>query len=151
MLRNIPLYFQRLTFDPGDSARHTRDMKRLDSSAQKASQDPSVARLVALDRDMRTGMLGIRDLYKPGHHPAHRPKTVDAALKRDEIAQWIAFMRAVHPEWSQKEIYSRITAHYGVRRSYIFQVLKEVDPQRWRDMQDSAAAMVECGMMTPAT
>jgi hypothetical protein len=88
-------------------------------------------------------MLGIRDLYKPDHHPRHRPPTVDAALKRYEIAQMIAIVREVHPDWPEKEIRYRVCQYFGIKRAYYYRALKEIEPQRWRELQDFAAVFAE--------
>jgi hypothetical protein len=105
--------------------------------------DDSKIALKALDRAARIEMLAIRNLYRPGHHPPNRPPTIDAALKRDGIAQAVAYMGAMHPEWSKKEINGRIKQYCGVSRSYIFETLKDVDPERWTNIQHSAAALAE--------
>jgi hypothetical protein len=96
----------------------------------------------ALDRAARTAILGIAHL-KTDPHPRNRPPTIDAALRRDEIAQWVAIMRALHPEWPEKEIRARICKYYGVKRSFYYKVLTGVDPERWKNMQGLAAAFAE--------
>jgi hypothetical protein len=133
VLRNFHACFQRLSVAIGGSTRHKRDMDDNSKSAQ----------LKAIDRAARIQILGIRNLYRPGHHPPNRPPTIDAALKRDEIAQSDAYMRAVHPEWSKKEIISGIRKYYGVGRSYIFEAIKDVDPERRENFEGSAAAFAE--------
>jgi len=105
--------------------------------------------LQRLDRLVKVQMLGIDDLYKPGHHPRHRPPTVDAALKRYDIAQIVAITRAVHPDWPEKEITYRVCKYFGIKRAYYYRVLKEIEPQRWRDLEDFAAVFAEqCGAAT---
>ena len=52
-------------------------------------------------------ILGIRDLYKPGHHPRHRPRTIDAAVKAHDIAQFVEYYRALHPD-DRKRTLSRL-------------------------------------------
>jgi hypothetical protein len=107
------------------------------------------SQLQRLDRLAKIQMLGIRDLYQPGHHPPHRPPTVDAALKRYEIAQMVAIVRAVHPDWPEKEIRYRVCKYFGVERAYYYKALKEIDQQRWRDLRDFAAVIAEqCGTAT---
>jgi hypothetical protein len=106
--------------------------------------DPQTRLLLErLDRLAKMQILGIRDLYNPGHHPQHRPPTVDAALKRDDIAQLVAFARAVHPDWKEKEIRYRVCKYCGIGRAYYYRVLKEIEPQRWRVLQASASAIAE--------
>jgi hypothetical protein len=104
---------------------------------------PQTELLKRLDRLAKVQMLGIRDLYKPGHHPRHRPATVDAELKRYEIAQMVAVVRAVHPDWQEKEIRYRVCKYFGVKRAYYYRVLKEIEPERWCILQASAAAIAE--------
>ena len=99
--------------------------------------------LERLDRLAKVQFLGIRDLYDPGHHPRHRPPTVDAALKRDDIAQLVAFARALQPDWPEKEIRYRVCKYFGVKRTYYYRALKEIEPERWRILQASAAAIAE--------
>ncbi len=112
------------------------------SADQRTIHSNTERLLVALDRALRTQMLGIAHL-KTDKHPRNRPPTIDAALKRDEIAQGIAVARAVHPEWSDKEVRYRICAFYNIKRSYYYRVLNEVDPERWQNMQGLAAALAE--------
>jgi ribosomal protein L32 len=104
---------------------------------------PQTRLLQRLDRLAKIQILGIRDLYKPGHHPRHRPSTVDAALKRYEIAQFVAIVRAVHPEWREKEIRYRVCKYCGIERAYYYRALKEVEPQIWRDLEAFAAVIAE--------
>jgi hypothetical protein len=99
--------------------------------------------LERLDRLAKVEFLGVRDLYNPGHHPQHRPPTVDATLKRDDIAQLVAFARALHPDWLEKEIIYRVCKYFGIKRAYYYRVLKEIGPERWRVLQASAAAIAE--------
>jgi ribosomal protein L32 len=105
--------------------------------------DPETRLLQRLDRIAKIKILGIRDLYKPGHHPRHRPPTVDAALKRYEIAQLVAIVRAVHPDWQEKEIRYRVCKYCGIERAYYYRALKEIEPQRWRDLEAFAAVIAE--------
>ena len=97
----------------------------------------------AFERALRINILGIRDLYKPGQHPRHRPPTTGAALTRDEIAQMVAIVHAVHPDWQEKEIRYRVCKYFGVKRTYYYRALKEIEPERWRILQASAAAIAE--------
>ena len=104
-----------------------------------------MTQFLAFERKLRINMLGIRDLYRPGHHPRHRPPTTAAALKRDEIAQMVAVVRALHPDWQEKEIRYRVCKYFGVKRAYYYRALKEIEPERWRVLQTSAAAIARTG------
>lgn len=105
--------------------------------------DPQTRLLKRLDRLAKVQMLGIRDLYKPDHHPRHRPRTVDAALKRYEIAQLVAIVRAVHPAWREKEIRYRVCKYCGIKRAYYYRALKLIEPEKWRDLEGLATFIVE--------
>jgi hypothetical protein len=97
--------------------------------------------LRALDRGARTAILGIGDLRNRTKRPRHRPKKVDSPLRRDEIAQFVAFLRALYPRKPDKLIIERTCDHFGVSRAYVYRILKEVDPERWEIMKASAAAI----------
>jgi hypothetical protein len=105
--------------------------------------DAQIRVLKRLDRLAKIQILGIRDLYKPGHHPPHRPSTIDAALKRYEIAQMVAIVRAVHPDWQEKEIRYRVCKYYGVKRAYYYRALKQIEPEKWRDLEYFATVLAE--------
>jgi hypothetical protein len=105
--------------------------------------DPQTRLLQRLDRLAKIQMLDLRDLYRPSHHPPHRPPTVDAALRRYEIAQMVAYVRAAHPDWPEKEIRHRVCRYFGINRAYYYRVLKQIEPQRWCILQSAAAAFAE--------
>jgi hypothetical protein len=86
------------------------------------SDDARTKFLKALDRAARIQILGIRDLYKPGHHPRHRPPTIDAALKRDEIAQFVGIYRALHRYRNKRESISAAVKLFGCKRAYVYKV-----------------------------
>jgi hypothetical protein len=134
---NILVYFQGLALTVGDSMQHRRDMAK--------DSDDQLKLLKRLDRAFRIGILGIGHLLNRDGGTAlpHRPRTVDSPLRRDEIAQHVALCRRLHPEWRDKEIIGRVCALHGVNRSYVYRILKEIDPERWENMQGVAAAMVE--------
>jgi hypothetical protein len=99
--------------------------------------------LRALDRGARTAILGIGHLRNRTKHPRHRPKTVDSPLRRDEIAQTVAYIRASSPTLLEKGIIGRVCEHFGVSRAYVYRILKEVDPERWENMKAGAEAFCE--------
>jgi hypothetical protein len=100
--------------------------------------------LRALDRGARMAILGIGHLRNRTERPRHRPKTVDSPLRRDEIAQWVAILRAGRPNLLDKVIIVRVCKHFGVSRAYVYRILKEVDPERWENIKASAATIAEC-------
>jgi hypothetical protein len=100
-------------------------------------------RLRALDRDARTAILGIGHLRNRTERPRHRHKTVDSPLLRDEIAQWVAILRANRPNLLEKVIIGMVCDHFGVSRGYVHRILKEVDPERWENMKAFAAVLAE--------
>lgn len=97
----------------------------------------------ALDRGARTRILGIGHLRNRTDNPRHRPKTIDSPLRRDEIAQWVAILRAGRPTLPEKVIIGRVCEHFGVSRAYVYRILKEVDPERWENMKAGAEAFCE--------
>jgi hypothetical protein len=99
--------------------------------------------LRALDRGARIAILGIGHLRNQSEHPRHRPKTVDSPLRRDEIAQAVAIGCAVRPEKPKKWIIGGVCKVYKVSRSYVYRVLKEVDPERWEIMEQAAVWFAE--------
>jgi hypothetical protein len=100
--------------------------------------------LRAIDRGARTAILGIGHLRNRTERPRHRPKTVDSPLRRDEIAQDVALLRALHPRKSDKSIIAKVCGFHRVSRAYVYRVLGEVEPERWEIMKASAAAFAGC-------
>jgi hypothetical protein len=100
-------------------------------------------RLRVLDQAALTAILGIGHLRNRTKHPRHRQKTVDSPLRRDEIAQWVAILRAGRPNLPEKVIIGMVCQQFGVSRGYVYRILKEVDPERWENMKAFAAALVK--------
>jgi hypothetical protein len=117
------------------------------SAKRRVARSLTLEEVRALDRGARMAILGIGHLRNKIDHPRHRPKTVDSPLRRDEIAQWVAIGRASHPKLREKVVIARVCGHFGVSRGYVYRILKEVDPERWRIMKVSAAAMADSGML----
>jgi hypothetical protein len=130
MLQEITVHYQRLPVVVGNSTRHSRDMQ------------PTKI-LETLDRVARIHILGIAGLLDQSKHPAHRPKTVDSPLLRDEIAQAVFYCRALNPTKSQKQIVGGVGDLYGVSRSYVYEVLSKVDAARKENIQAGAAVVAE--------
>jgi hypothetical protein len=104
-------------------------------------KDDSDVPLKRLDRAMRIAILGIGDLYKPGHHPRHRPRTIDAALKRDEIAQFVEIYRVLHPYRDKKESISAAANYFGCKRAYVYRAWKQVNPDRRKVLSGLGSAL----------
>ena len=88
-------------------------------------------------------ILGIRDLYKPGHHPRHRPRTIDAAVKAHDIAQFVEYYRALHPDEPKENSVQAAADCYGVERAYVYKARRQVDPERRQVMKAGASASAE--------
>jgi hypothetical protein len=115
--------------------RHGRDMddelRSLDAASRRLS--------VELDRAFRIGLLDLDHLQKESERPRHRPRTVDSPLKRDEIVQSFAYLRALHPQLSRKETLYRVGKLHGVGRTLVEKALHDVDPQRKRNIETAAS------------
>jgi hypothetical protein len=101
---------------------------------------------LAFERAVRVNMLGIRDLYKPGHHPRHRPPTVDAALKREEIAQFVGIYRALHPFEDKKESIAAAVNYFGCKRAYVYKAWKQTRPERRKVYRGIASVLRLSGL-----
>jgi hypothetical protein len=107
-------------------------------------EDSDVARtklLKRLDRAARIQILGIRGLYQPDHHPRHRPATIDAALKRDEIAQFVGIYRALHPYRDKRESILAAVKLFGCKRAYVYRAWKQLDPERRKYLRAVASVL----------
>jgi len=150
-LQNILVTFQWFPLAPGFSVRHKCDMKRV--TAQQASDfvlGSELERLgvfernridsqpfAAVEREARAELLGVGDLRDRKETPRHRPPGIDSPLLRDSIVQAVLFERVAHPKKQMKAIVIDVGAYHGVSRSYIFRCLKEVAPERRRQMVES--------------
>ena len=64
-----------------------------------------------------------------------RSKTMETGpLKRDEIAQMFLYLEAQHPKRPKEQIVGGICDYFGVGRSYVYQVVKEIDPERKKNI-----------------
>jgi hypothetical protein len=91
-----------------------------------------------LDRTARIAILGIGDLGR--HRPRHRPPTIDAALRRDEIAQFVIYYRAIDPLAPDEQSIGAAEDFFNVSRGWVYRCLEKVDPARLEIMKASAAA-----------
>ena len=91
--------------------------------------------MAQLDRAARIGILGIGGLLHRKTNPPNRPKTVDSALMRDEIAQLFLVARALNPKRQSKDIVGAICDLHHVKRAYVYRVLKETAPERIENMR----------------
>ena len=72
-----------------------------------------------------------------------RPKR--HSLLRDQIVQSVLFERAANLEKLDKAIVIDVGAYYGVSRSYIYRCLKEVEPERRKQIVESIIKIVFFG------
>lgn len=153
MLQNFSLYFQRLPIATGDSTRHTRDMEST-VTAQDASDfalvQSELERLGAFaragiearpfmiaEREARLAVLGLTFWSRRAKNPRHRPPSIDTPLLRDRIVGAVLWERAANPQKRMKQIVDEVGGYYGVKRRNIFQRLKEVAPERRRQVVQS--------------
>ena len=126
------VHFQRFRLTPGKSVQLTcnRMRKKLDPQTR--------LRLERLHRLAKMQILGIRAL-ESGPHPPHRPPTIDAALLREEIAQFVVYYRTIDPLAPKEHAIHAAEDLFNVNRAYVYRSLKMVDPAR-QIMKASAAA-----------
>lgn len=154
MLRDFHEDFQRFAVALGFSTRHARDMERKTVTAQQASDLALVEselerlgvfghagidskRFAATEREARIAILGVAGLRDRKKNPRHRPPGLDAPLLADKIVQSVLFERAANPGKQMKQIVPAVEAHYGVSRSYVFRCVKQIAPERRRQMVQS--------------
>ena len=94
-------------------------------------------RFAAAEREARVAILDLAGLRDRRKNPRHRPPGIDAPLLRDKIVQTVLFERAANPQKQMKAIVADACDHYGVSRSYVFRCLKEVPPERRKQMVES--------------
>lgn len=149
MLQNFSLYFQRLPIATGDSTRHTRDMESK-ATAQDASDFALVTELERLgvfaragidarpfmiaERETRLAVLGLTFWSRRGKNLRHRPPSIDTPLLRDQIVQAVLFERCANPKKRRKAIVGEVGEWYGVKHAYIYRCLREVGPERRKQM-----------------
>jgi len=91
----------------------------------------------AAEREARLAVLGLTFWSRRSKNPRHRPPTIDTPLLRDKIVQTVLFERAVHPEKPQKAAVITAMMTHKVSRPYVFRCLKEIAPERRRQMVES--------------
>jgi hypothetical protein len=127
--------------------------------------------MIALDRGLRLGLLGftpkidrkdlarrirergkvrpyeldfIADLVEGKKRKRHRPKSAEAALKADSIAQGLFLTEALHPDWKREAAVATVMKLHSIKsRSHVFEVLKKIDPEREKSMKALAAVIAE--------
>jgi hypothetical protein len=72
-----------------------------------------------------------------------RPPSADVALNKDEIAQEVLYSRALHPDRQAKAVNYVVGNSHGVSAKYVERILRELDPERRRNIEASAAAFAE--------
>ena len=95
-----------------------------------------------LDRVVKVQMLGLAHLQS-NNHPPHRPPTIASALKRDDIAQFVEYYRALHPRRPKEESILAAAEYAGVNRAYAYRAWASVSAERRQALKASAAAFAE--------
>ena len=110
------------------------ELERLGVFARHGVDNQTVA---ATERETRVALLGLAGLRdRKGKNPRHRPPRINSPLLRDQIVQSVLFERATTQK-QIKAIVAEVGAYYGKSRSYIFGCLKDVAPERRRQIMDS--------------
>lgn len=91
----------------------------------------------AVERETRVELLGVGGLRDRKENPRHRPPGIDAPLLADKIVQAVLFEQAANPKKQMKKIVGEVGDYYQVSRSYVFRCLKQVAPERRRQMVQS--------------
>jgi hypothetical protein len=71
------------------------------------------------------------------------PKSIDIALKRNEIAQSVLYFRAMHPDWKEEAIIALVREGYGISRTKVFDALRALSPEQRSTIKASARAFAE--------
>ncbi len=53
------------------------------------------------------------------------------------------YLEAQHPKRPKKQIVGGICDYFGVGRSYVYQVVKEIDPERKKNIEAGAAVIAK--------
>jgi len=88
-------------------------------------------------QDARIELLDVGGLRDRKENPRHRPAGVDAPVKADKIVQAVLFERATNPKKQRKKIVGEVGDYYGVDRSYVYECLRQVTPERRKQMVQS--------------
>jgi hypothetical protein len=80
--------------------------------------------------------------------PRHRPPGVDAALKKDEMAQWFFVLQEVFPKQDAQNK-AKVADFYEVSESYVSKVLRELDSERRQILESSGRAVMEIAGLKP--
>jgi hypothetical protein len=56
----------------------------------------------------------------------------------------VLYLRALHPTWQLKAVITDVMKGYGVSRAYVFKALREIDPERRKNIESGAAAFARC-------
>jgi hypothetical protein len=91
----------------------------------------------ATEREARVAILHLGGLRDRKGNPRHRPRRIDSPLLQDKIVQTVLFERAANPKKRMKAIANDILRDYGMSRRYVYECLKEVTPERRRQIAQS--------------
>ena len=106
-------------------------------------QDAALMRLeVFPGLEERVHLLGLgRLLLKSRRHSRHRPHSAYTSAMRDAVAHFVIVAGILHPDWPMKARVACAQEHFRVKRSYVFQALKMLAPERRARMEAGARAL----------
>jgi hypothetical protein len=76
----------------------------------------------------------------------YRPRAAAAALLRDETAEFVAHLHAwkhVFPKLREKPIIWLVCDYYGLKRSQVYDHLRKIDPEHWKQISEKEKAFAE--------
>jgi hypothetical protein len=60
---------------------------------------------------------------------------------KDLIAQSFFQLKAQHRDWSEKQIKGKLIEAFGVKKTHVYKILKELDPERRKLYRQNGAAV----------
>jgi hypothetical protein len=84
----------------------------------------------------------LADLVEGKKPPRHRPSTVDAALRRDSMAEDYLHLKAHNPHLQNDEIERSIASFYGVSTGYLRRAVRSLNPQRRKSIEKLIAKVL---------
>jgi hypothetical protein len=102
--------------------------------------------LMRLHRRAQCGYLGVGRMLAEQRalgQKGGRRLSVDAILKRDDIAQMVIYLRAMYPARKLKAIVYDVAKFHRVQRSYVYKCLAETGPERRENMVPGVTAFIK--------
>jgi hypothetical protein len=81
----------------------------------------------------------LADLVKGKKRPAHRPREVDTALRRDEMAELCLWLKALRPDLPKEQIKQVVARHFGVHLRSVSTAVSLLSPRRRRAFEEAIA------------